>query len=152
MIRDVLSAVQEMFARVVPPGISAVEASAGATGVVTVDASSAALGSFKVLAKVTTPGAPGVAQVQVSLDGGNNFDQPVLVPAPVAPAVAGLLPLTLPDPSPGNLSQVLSGLVLSCSGDFSVGDTYSFTANAAVTFLFGKHEAGSQDSLFPRIL
>src|SRR5574337_827354 len=121
MIRDLLSAVQAKFAELVPPGTSAIASS---------------------------PGAPGVAQVKVSFDGCNYFDNPVLVPAPVAPSVVGVLPLLLMDSSPGNLSLVPSGLVLNCSGNFTAGDTYSFTANAAVTFLYGKQEQPSQDSLF----
>lgn len=145
MLRDILNNVQQCFAELVPPGISAIAASPGATGVVTVDASSAALGSFKALVKVVVGGPLGTAQVQVALDG-RNFDSPVTLP------VSGLLPLQLPEMSPGLVSQVLSGLALSCSGNFTNGDTYSFTANAAVTFLFGKDQEASQDSLFPRVV
>src|SRR5574337_814767 len=68
------------------------------------------------------------------------------------PSSAGLgsfqVVLQVMDNSPGNLSLVPSGLVLNCSGNFTAGDTYSFTANAAVTFLYGKQEQPSQDSLF----
>jgi hypothetical protein len=152
MNRDLLSAVQAKFAELVTVGTSAIAASPGATGVVSFDPGNQLLGSFQVVLQVTTPGAPGAAQVMLSLDGGNNFIGPVLVPAPVAPSVVGRLELPLPSPTAGNLSLVLSGLVLNFSGNFTVGDSYSFTANGAVTFLYGEDEKPSQDSLYPRVI
>src|SRR6185369_11713290 len=100
MNRDLLSAVQATFAELVTPGTSAIAASPGATGVVAFDAANQLFGSFKVQVVVTTPGAPGVAQVKLSLDGGNNFSAPMEVPAPLPPAAFGKLELPLPSPTP----------------------------------------------------
>jgi hypothetical protein len=146
VIRDILNAVQAKFAETAPSGTSSVSHSGSGTGVLTLDASSIHVGHWLVIVQVVVPGAPGTAQVQISLDNGNNYDSPVLVP------VGGNLPVNLPEMASGFPSSVPSGLVLSFSGSFVAGDSYSFTDFPTVLFLFGEENLASQDASFPRVL
>lgn len=61
------------------PGTSAVTASAGATGTITV--SGAPNGNYAVIIRVLTTGGRGVATIQISLDGGADFAAPFTIPS-----------------------------------------------------------------------
>lgn len=152
MIRDILNAVKVAMERVQPPGVSGPdpgEDNAG-TGVVSFHVDSQVFGAFKGFLRVLTSGPVGTATAKLSLDAEllyereGNFDQPFTLPAE-------RYEVPLPPLSPGLGSPGPSGLVLSFSGDFTAGDTYSFVALPRVTFLFGEEEVATQDALFPRV-
>lgn len=98
------------------PGTSAVSHTGGGTGAVAV--SGTPLGNFSVKVLVTTSGGLGVAQVQVSLDGGTTFASPQVVPA-----AGGINLYQLDGSSP-------IGLALQFAGTFTATDTYAFTSYA----------------------
>jgi len=160
MIRDILNAVNSAISTAQPPTGNQPTVTPGpsntGSGSVSLDASSAVLGTYNCLLVVTTGGAPGTAQGQLSLDNGNNVGNPNSqgnLSAPfVLPAGAPGYPAPLPPITPTNLSPGPSGLVLNFSGTFNVGDTFSFQALPAVTFLCGAEELSSQDSLYPRVI
>lgn len=136
-IRDVIQGIQAAIVATFPPGISSVTPSAGATGVVAVDSSSTAPGTYAGVVQVLTSGAVGTATAQVSLDGGANYGPSFTIP----PQLSLVL-----DPS-----QVLSGLVLNFSGSFTALDSYSFTASGSIEFQLGEEWLAEQ-SIFPRVV
>lgn len=148
MIRDILNAVTQAMLVSQPPATSAITpASANTgTGAVVFAATSAVYGAFDGRLEVLSGGSPGTATAQLSLDGGNNYDAPFTLPA-VDPYKVPLPPMTSFVLSPGP-----SGLELSFSGSFNVGDVFSFSALPTVTVLVGKEELSSQDTLFPRVV
>lgn len=159
MLADILSKVIAQVAVSQPPtGIPLVvpnPANTG-TGVVSLDPSSKVFGHYNGLLVVETPGAPGTGTAQLSLDNGNNVGNPNsqgnFDAAFVMPATKPGYAVPLPSLSPGNLSPGLSGLVLNFSGSFNEGDSFSFQALPAVSFLVGTEELASQDTLFPRVI
>lgn len=160
MIRDVLSAIQAAYLAQQPPtvGLPVVVPGPSNTGpgVVACDASTRIYGTYNVFLQVVTGGPVGTATAQLSLDDGNNVANPNShgnLGAPfVLPAAKPGYQVPLPALSPGLASPAPSGLVLNFSGNFNAGDVYVLQALPTPTFLFGKPEVSSQDSLFPRVL
>lgn len=150
MIRDVLNAVVTAIGRIQPTGTSPVTAASTntGTGAVVFDSSSETLGTFNGVLQVLTPGAPGTATAQLSLDGGNNFDAPFTIPVASGQGV----PLPPVSSWAGLASPGLSGLVLNYSGNFNADDSFTFSALPAINFFFGEEEVSTQDSIFPRVI
>src|SRR5262245_7023473 len=127
MIRDILNAVRTAMLEVHPPGNTGPTPGSAnqGTGVVTLHADTQVFGAYSGLLVVVTGGAPGTATAKLSLDANTdlnvqgNFDAVFTIPA-------DKYQVPLPAISPGLGSPALSGLVLSFSGDFSAGDTFSF--------------------------
>jgi hypothetical protein len=99
------------------PGTSAVAASGGATGGVTVSGSPN--GNYSVVLKVLSTGALGTATAQVSLDGGSDYAAPITLPGSGSYAIPTLNGLAL------------TGLTLTLTGTFTAGDSYTFTSYAS---------------------
>lgn len=153
MIRDILNAVNCAMVAMQPPGTTGPtpgESNTG-TGAVSFHADNQVFGFFSGRLEILTAGAPGVATARLSLDAEplyereGNFDSAFTLPV-------DKYQVPLPAISPGLGSPGPSGLVLSFSGSFNVGDIYFFVALPRVTVLFGEEELATQDTLFPRVV
>jgi hypothetical protein len=146
----VLNAIQAAIDQVVMPGLSAVTASAGATG--TVSLSGVPMGSFSGRLEILSTGPLGTATARLSLDAGEFYDTTFTVPAPVAPSSSGVYSVPLPQIGPIG-DSVLSGLVLTfTAGTFTLGNSYTFTAAAQVAYRLGEEWTESYETIFPRVI
>lgn len=99
------------------PGTSSVTASGGATGGVTVTGTPN--GNYNVVLLILGSGALGTATAQISLDGGNNFSSPFVLPGGGTYVINQLN------------SSTSTGLTLHLTSTFTGGDTYTFTSYAS---------------------
>lgn len=148
MLRDVFAYIQQQTLKNMPtPGLSSVTASPGATG--TVVLSGAPRGTFYGLLQVVTSGPLGTATAQLSLDAAQGlvpaFQSIFTVPS------GGSYPIPL-EQFGTNVFSIPSGIDLTFSGTFTLGDSYVFTANVAPDFRVGEEHTPEQDRIFPSVV